>query len=814
MNTFPGENPNGNNGLNISQAIGLAAQRHAAGDLRGAEEICRGILQREPHQPVALHLLGVIAHQEGRDEVAVDFIRTAVSHAPDYAEAHNHLGIMLQGMGRLDDAVACYHQALAAKPDYGEAHYNLGFTQKELNKLDEAVASYRKAIAISPDYLEAHHNLGSTLRDLGRLDEAVASYHEALAIEPNCVEAHNNLGVTLKELNRLEEALASYHRALAINPDYAEAHNNLGIALKELNRLDEALTCYRKALALKPDYAEAHNNLGFAFRELGRLDEACSCHRRAISLSPENNVFWAGLAQTIEYLPITSFDDDLCRDLIELLQRPTILPSSLVPPVIDVLRHHADFSQILELTCAGTRDAGIAYGAAAERLSAIPLFLLIMELAPLNDLKIERMLTVLRHGLLKETAAGGIDEKGIPLSAALALQCFTNEYVFSETDEEAAAVERLQRQITVLVDEDRDVPPSFIAALGAYRPLYGFARAEKLSRREWCSSIKKVIERQISEPLAEQSLRSRIHGLTPIQDSVSQSVRAQYEENPYPRWIRADISDNARPVGTILHGAPLHLDVGDHVFSENPDILVAGCGTGQHPLRTASRYLGAQVLAIDLSLSSLAYAMRKTHELGISNIEYAQADIMELGNLGRRFDLIESIGVLHHLGDPLAGWRVLVDLLRPGGLMTIGLYSETARQDIVKGRELIAETGYGASLEDIRRCRQDIIAMAEEGNQAMATLCATTDFFTLSNCRDMLFHVQEHRFTVPQIDEALSELNLEFLGFDIRDQRTLRKFQASFPQNQTLRSLSRWHSFELEHPHTFRGMYHFWCRKN
>ena len=239
---------------------------------------------------------------------------------------------------------------------------------------------------------------------------------------------------------------------------------------------------------------------------------------------------------------------------------------------------------------------------------------------------------------------------------------------------------------------------------------------------------------------------------------------------------------------------------------------MAGCGTGQHALNTASGFSNARVLAVDLSLSSLSYALRKTEELGFSNIEYAQGDIIELGSLARRFDLIECAGVLHHLDDPLAGWRVLVDLLRPGGLMKIGLYSETARRGLASGRTLIAEKGYTPSPEDIRRCRQDIIAMAEDGNGEMADIRKRWDFFGLSNCRDLLFHVQEHRFTLPQIEAALTSLELKFLGFEMRDQRILRKFKEAHPSRSALTSLSLWHKFELENPDTFRGMYQFWCQ--
>ena len=145
--------------------------------------------------------------------------------------------------------------------------------------------------------------------------------------------------------------------------------------------------------------------------------------------------------------------------------------------------------------------------------------------------------------------------------------------------------------------------------------------------------------------------------------------------------------------------------------------------------------------------------------------------------------------------------------------MKIGLYSETARQDIISGRSLIAEKGYTASPEDIRRCRQDIIAMAEDGNRKMERICSRKNFFSLSECRDLLFHVKEHRFTLPQIEAALKALDLKFLGFEMRDQSTLRKFMESHPSRRALTSLDLWHEFELKNPDTFRSMYQFWCKK-
>src|SRR5262249_36781836 len=130
------------------------------------------------------------------------------------------------------------------------------------------------------------------------------------------------------------------------------------------------------------------------------------------------------------------------------------------------------------------------------------------------------------------------------------------------------------------------------------------------------------------------------------------------------------------------------------------DILIAGCGTGRHATQVAQLYPNARVLAVDISMPSLAYARRKTRELGLRNIEYVQAHILELGTIDRSFDRIESVGVLHHLAEPTSGWRVLVSLLRPGGTMRIGLYSELARRVVTEARARIAARGYRATVDD------------------------------------------------------------------------------------------------------------------
>jgi len=762
----------------IQQFLDLAIRHHKAGDLTQAEGFYQQVIQADPNQPVALNMLGLIANQLGKHNIAVEF----------------------------------FTKALAFQPGLAEGHFNLGNALRELGRLEDAVTSYSKALAIKPDYTEAYGNLGLALQKLGKLDEAVTRYQKAIAINPDA-DAYNNLGIALRELGKLEDAVDSYHKALAINPDLAEAHNNLGLALRELGRLEDAVASYSKALAIKPDYADALGNLGLALIDQGKMEEAFTYQRRAIALNPENDLFWIGLAASIETLSFTSVEENLLADLLHLLEHPMVHVSDVVRPIVSVLHHHPNFAQIIKITNSGKPAIGVAYPDVFEELLAIPLLLRVMGLSPIYDLKIERMLTVLRCALIQMVNEGDMDERTLSFSTTLALQCFTNEYVFPETEEENAAVEHLHKQIATLVDNGRDVPPSLLITLASYRPLYRFPWAQELCEREWTNNVREVIDRQITEPEKEQSLRSQIPRLTPIEDKVSQSVREQYEENPYPRWFKAGIQEKGKDIGAVLREAPLRLDLGDYQSPENPEILIAGCGTGQHALITASRFSGTRVLAVDLSLSSLSYALRKTKELEFSNIEYAQGDIMELGSLERQFDLIESVGVLHHLGDPLAGWQVLANLLRPDGLMRIGLYSETARQDIISGRSLIAEEGYTSSTEDIRRSRQDIITKAEGGNPEMAKICSLKDFFSLSDYRDLIFHVQEHRFTLTQIDAALQDLKLKFLGFEMRDQKAQTLFRKSHPEKGAQTSLALWHTFEIKNPNTFRGMYQFWCQK-
>jgi protein O-GlcNAc transferase len=269
-------------------AINFAMQHHQAGNLDTAESIYSQVLQLQPDNPTALHLLGVIAYQRKKYDTAITLIGRALERKPDFVDAHSNLGNVYREMGRLKEAEASYRKALAINGGFAMAHYNLGNILMSWGRFDDAAASFGRAIAVSPNLAEAHINLGISHKELGKLDEAERCYRKALFIRPESPIAHFNLGNTLAGKGRLDDAAASYERALARKPDYMEARLNLGNVLRDLGKFDEAISCYRHAFERDPKNAEACLNIGAVLRETGRPGEAEEWYRKALALNPDD----------------------------------------------------------------------------------------------------------------------------------------------------------------------------------------------------------------------------------------------------------------------------------------------------------------------------------------------------------------------------------------------------------------------------------------------------------------------------------------------------------------------------------------------
>ena len=273
--------------MTIQQVFDLALQHHQSGRMVEAESLYQQILAADPRHVGALHLLGVIDHVNGRNDIAMELIQQAIAIAPGVPDFHCNFAEVLRALGRFDEAIAACRRALALKPDLPEACMNLGNALRDEGRLDEAIAAYRQAVALRPNYAGAHNNLGNVMRDKGQFDEAIAACRHAVTLDPSFAEAHNSLAASLWKKGRLDEGIAAYRQAIALRPNYSAALTNLGSALCECGNLEEAIAVDRKALAANPNSSAAHSNLGIALWTIGELEQAIAAYRQAIALKPD-----------------------------------------------------------------------------------------------------------------------------------------------------------------------------------------------------------------------------------------------------------------------------------------------------------------------------------------------------------------------------------------------------------------------------------------------------------------------------------------------------------------------------------------------
>jgi tetratricopeptide (TPR) repeat protein/2-polyprenyl-3-methyl-5-hydroxy-6-metoxy-1,4-benzoquinol methylase len=727
----------------VAFAYASAMEHHRAGRIAAAEAACNAVLAIEPKHIGSLYLLGLIAQQAGRADIAIGF----------------------------------FAKAIAANDRIPELHAQLGLACRAAGRLDEAVRHYRRALALNPDLMSAHYNLGNALREQGKLDEAAASYRRAIALDGKAAEPCNNLGITLMAQGFLDEAAAQFQQALALKPDQVESYNNLCRVHLARRDLDQALAAVRRALAI-----------GGTSASKGLL------------------------VQCLKGIKAVGDGSGLAKLVVRAIEEGWGRPGDLAGACAALLRLNDPINRAVE-RAGGAWPRRLAWGELATQaelcaLAADPVFHVLMTSAPVCDLALERFLTALRAAILDAAVEGiAVDDGVLRIACVLARQCFINEYVFDHTDDEERDALALRDKLAAAAAAQGEIPTLWPAVVGAYFPLHAVPGADVLAERTWMADVAAVVTQQIREPREEQQIRRTIPRLTAIEDEISLRVRDQYEENPYPRWLRVAAVAEPVAIEEQLRQQFPFARIRARERRHDLDVLIAGCGTGQQPIETARELAGARVLALDLSLASLGYAERKTRDLGLRNIEYAQGELLQVGTLGRTFDVIAATGVLHHLADPQAGLRALRSVLRAGGFMRIGLYSARARTTIAAARAYIAERNYGAIAAEIRRCRVDL--MSHDLGSANAVV-NDPDFFTTSTCRDLLFHVQEHRFRLSEIEKILAENRLEFLAFDV-DSHVLHRFRARFGR-AALGALAHWDAFEAENPTTFAGMYIFWAQ--
>lgn len=628
--------------------------------------------------------------------------------------------------------------------------------------------------------------------DPARTPEQEAKEIYALAVD--CIKK-NDLGGAEKFLVQ----------SMNIAPTPDAAHN-LGTLRFMKGQTDQAVALFQQATILNPHYDAAYANLMRIFYQKDDIAKAVEYCAMAITAAPDNRNYKVEFAELLgkkrfvvsnsEIKNLIAFcleDGTLNYDKIGKAWLSLMAADKELGPIYD-LRKHKNFEEFEKDFCELEDYKGLISRYVTLGLRQMTVC----------DIEFENFLTNLRRILLKDC----VKEKNVlfgkdfaDLIIALSIYCFYTEYVFKVSEEEEIWLESLRTGINEKGAKSAEIHLMLI--LACYENIVRRDDAETWANRLSKSEGFEIFARyHLLEPLKEQNLKQQIISVTETLAPTSLKVRDMYEELPYPRWrYKPEQTEKADT-------AP----VTNHLPQGKFKILNAGCGTGREALYLLNTFPESEITAVDLSRTSLAYAIRKTGEKNVGSITFRQADILALENAfkAESFDLITSSGVIHHLETPEDGLAVLVRLLKPGGIMNLAVYSEIARRSVVKARTVIAERKIADDAAGIKYFRQNIESLLPPAD--VKNLMEFSDYFYLSECKDLLFHVMEHRYTTLQLKDMLARHNLEFMGF--RDNKqVLEEYRKTFPKDQNATNLENWHRFEENNPDSFKGMYQFWVRK-
>ena len=435
-----------------------------------------------------------------------------------------------------------------------------------------------------------------------------------------------------------------------------------------------------------------------------------------------------------------------------------------------------------------------------------------------TDAVLEQNIIQIHQALLElAIAEDAVTDKLNNLTSACAIQSFLNEHVTGSYLNQRTLLARLEAKIESVLKIDAasrlSAAEEFTISVWAiHHSLFSSQFSTELLQIDFSrgsSGFKNLVQLALIEPDQENSLKMEIESLSKIEDTVSVAVQAQYEQHPYPRWFLLPQKSKTSYFDHLSALFPA-IDLPE-IYKSPISVLSAGCGTGQEAAMIARGRVVDKVIGLDLSATSLAYATRMANKERLENLSFVQGDILRANLLEQMFAVIETTGVLHHMGDPMAGWNALVDCLEVNGLMKVGLYSARASVEVNKARDWILQQGYGSDNETICAVRQEIFSM--EQSNPLYTLRHSEDFYSISACRDLIFHEQEQSYTPTDLAKMLEKLNLRFIGFELPDQSIKQLYLQKYPSDTAMTNLENWDHYDQQHPDTFAGMLVFWCQK-
>lgn len=732
--------------------------------------------------------------QSNQVETARTLLLDQAKNFPNSPVINNLLGACYSNLQEHQTAVKHYMKAIKLSPKYSDPYNNISVSLIELDQNLEAIKNLQIALQLNPDYVDALYNYSTALKNIGERDKTKQALNRLLQLVPTHSKGLNNLALLHLEEGSLESASKCLDRALIESPKSCDILLNKAMVLRFQEQNLRALDFLNRAAKYGADATKVTMSLSAIYEQQGNQTSALAVIVEALKKDSSNVLLLSQYGRLIVHKMFNEYSVDDAKILANILEAQTITRSKLLTiPVVSLLRCLDLFNELLKFNSrVGINDI--------ELLSKDKLLNSFLRRTPVADLGFEHLFGKLRRYFLFNFDSISENIRDDTVLVSLAMQCFLNEYIYIETDAEKSKLKNFTAPTSI--NSRLDVLRLYIYTL--YRPI------SRTMRDQLLNSNLQLLDKQFSqltilEPSTEDDLLAGLSLIEGAKNPISSLVQAQYEQHPYPRWRSIGLRPVSASLKQLVSELNLSCNLDELTSVPKPQVLIAGCGTGQQSIEASSRYKNADIMAIDLSKASLAYAVRMTNELQISNISYFQADILNIASIKNKFDVIECMGVLHHMSKPGDGLAILKKLLLPGGLMRLGLYSAKARQDITELRTYIKQKGFTAEAGSPSEFRHKLINL---NHPLLKSLSQTTDFYSTSELIDLIFHVQEHQFDLDQIETLLTNNGLKFIGFE---GKTLpKRFYDENPNFKTY-DLSHWKLIENKFPMLFRGMYQFWC---
>jgi Flp pilus assembly protein TadD len=407
----------------------------------------------------------------------------------------------------------------------------------ETGAIAQAEQMYREIIATDRNVADAWNMLAVVLYQQQRLDEAAQATKRATGLRPNIAPYWLTRGNIAVAQGNDREAQSSFRRAIKLDPNFAEAHYWLARSYHRGGRLMDAIAVYRAALGISPEVAEIHYHLGRALLSADRAQEALEAYQQAFARDREGSFDRRECFDHFRYLEFRTPPEFWYAELVGFFRRTDIDKSRYAIAGLRVLMANPAFRAMR--AAAETEGQFEPDAGALEAMMRDELFGVLLRDTLIAQPEFEILLTRLRASLLLDAELRG--RAPLEFLCDLALQCFNNEFVFAEGKAESDNLALLVFDIEAALRDRRAIDEALlrsIVTIAMYRPLRAISGIEELLGREPITpEVERLLRRTVSNVLEEEKLRSGIPHIGTITDAVSQAVRSQYEENPYPRWL-------------------------------------------------------------------------------------------------------------------------------------------------------------------------------------------------------------------------------------------------------------------------------------